>query len=142
MRLAARTSARLCVATSLACASPARGPDASFLLFTADSTHWVRSMEGRVTTRRSALLLGRADERHVELYVHDDDRSYRDAVFVGQRIYRRDLMTGDSVALWTDSAMVELAVAYGGAHPHERRLLPDENEAEEPSIHATVDTEL
>jgi hypothetical protein len=35
------------------------------------------------------------DGRFYELNVTDDDRSYGDAVLVGQRVYRRDLENDD-----------------------------------------------
>jgi hypothetical protein len=122
--------------------SPVQAPAVSFLFTTADSTFLVVGANDDIEVRRSALLLAQIDGRFGELYLHDDDRSYFDALFVGQRIYHRDLIAGDSSVLWTDSVIADLAAAYGRAHPGERPLQPSEETAEEPTLQATTESEL
>jgi len=117
-------------------------PSASLLVAAGDSTFWIESDSGGLRVRRSAILLTEYDGRLHELYLTDDDRSYYDAVILGQRIYRRDLSAGDSVLLATDTVLAGIARDYAARHPQETPLAPDEEAAEEPSIHATTDTEL
>jgi hypothetical protein len=119
-----------------------RVPSASFLVSAGDSTFWVESDSTGVRVRRSPMLLTEHAGRFYELYLTDDDRSYYDAVILGQRVYRRDLESGDSLLLLEDSVLVRLANDYAARHPQEGPLSPDDDAAEEPSTHATTDTEL
>ncbi len=133
-------------ALSVAC-SPGAGereavPAVSLLLAAGDSTFWIQGDSAGLRVRRSAILLTEVDGRLHELYLTDDDRSYYDAVILGQRVYRRDLAAGDSVLLAADTALAAIARDYTARHPQEVPLAPDEEAAEEPSIHATTDTEL
>ena len=104
-----------------------------------DSTFWVRSDSGGARMRGSSLLLTRIDGRFQEIYVTDDDRSYYDAVFVGQRVFRRDIQHGDSVAVFDDATVPGLARAYAVSHPTEAPLQPDEEGAERPATVATTE---
>lgn len=88
------------------------------------------------------MLLSVSDSSISELYVVDDDRSFPDALFVGQRIYRRDIVTGDSAVLFADTAVVKLADAYARAHPNEAPIAPDEEVAENPSVVAATEADL
>jgi hypothetical protein len=117
-------------------------PPADFLVAAGDSTFWIHSDSGRTTVRRSSMLLARFDDRFHEIYVVDDDRSYFDAVMVGQRIFRRDLVTGDSVLLFEDSTIAAMARAYARRRPNELPLAPDEDASEDPETMATTETEL
>jgi hypothetical protein len=117
-------------------------PRAEFLLSAGDSTFWVASGPGGVHVRASPMLLARLDGRLYEVYAADDDRSYYDAVFTTQRVYRRDLVTGDSVPVFDDPTVVRLARGYAAAHPHEAPLAPDEEAAEEPRTVATTEVSL
>lgn len=117
-------------------------PAVSFLVSAGDSTFWVESDAERVRVRRSPMLLTEHGDRFYELYLTDDDRSYYDAVILGQRVYRRDLATGDSLLLLEDSTLANLAADYARRHPQESPLGPDDDAAEEPSTHATTETEL
>jgi hypothetical protein len=117
-------------------------PPADFLVAAGDSTFWIHSDSGRTTVRRSSMLLARFDDRFHEIYVVDDDRSYFDAVMVGQRIFRRDLVTGDSVQLFEDSTISAMARAYARRRPNEAPLAPDEDASEDPETMATTETEL
>lgn len=117
---------------------PAPPPPATeFLVSAGDSTYWVRTGSGTPVVRSSPILLARFDGRFFEVYVTDDDRSYEDAVFVGQRLWRRDIVTGDSLLVWEDSTIPRLAARWGAEHPASRRLAPDEEEGEDPARQAT-----
>jgi len=92
--------------------------------------------------RRAALTLAYVDGRFYELYVADDDRSYYDALLIGQRIYRRDLVSGDSVQVFEDKRVTNIAHRYAAEHPDERRLGEDEDGSDDPHTVATSDIEL
>ena len=127
-------------AVLLACgASDKDAPPAEFLVAAGDSTYWVRAEGASIKLRGTPMVLARLNGSFRELYVVDDDRSYEDAVFVGQRLYQRDLVSGDSTELFRDTLVLKLADAYGRKHPDARRLEPDEDAAEEPSTSATAD---
>ena len=109
-------------------------PDTEFLLVAGDSTFWVRHEDARLLVRGSPIQLARVDDRLVEIYVADDDRSFRGAILVGQRIYRRDLLTGDSAIVFDDTTIASLARWYAHDHPRDRRLAPSEQPDEEPHV--------
>lgn len=112
------------------------------LVVTADSTFWLTSGRNVAQARGAPMLLARVDGRFKELYVVDDDQSFYDAVFVGYRLYARDLVRGDSVELRRDSAVAALAASYAATHPDERRLGPDDAENDDAAIRATSDLEI
>ncbi|HWJ45606.1 MAG TPA: hypothetical protein VNR63_09485, partial [Gaiellaceae bacterium] len=97
-------------------APPPPPPTAEFVLSAGDSSFWVTSLAGKIRIRGAPLELAVAGGRFYELYVADDDRSYGDAVLVGQKVYRRDLVTGDSVLLFQDTVVSRLARLYGRLH--------------------------
>ena len=70
----------------------ARPPRAEFIVAAGDSSYWVHSDGGGVKLRGSPIVLARIDSAFLELYVVDDDESYENAEFVGQRLYERDLV--------------------------------------------------
>ena len=107
-----------------------------------DSTFWVEAGPAGTVTRRSPLMLARFDGRFHELYVAEEDLSYRDALLVGQHIWRRDLATGDSAIVRFDTSIAQLARAYAAAHTAERPLAEDEDTSDNPLVQATSDTEL
>ena len=133
-----------CLAAALACGTDHAPPPpaAEFLIAAGDSTVWVRAGEGGMRSRGSAILLAELDGRFHEVYVTDDDRSFYNAVFIGQRVYRRDLITGDSVLIYEDSIVPDLARAWAARHPADRRLAPDEEGDETPRSMATVEVEV
>lgn len=88
------------------------------------------------------MLLTEVAGRFYELYLTDDDRSFYDAVIVGQRIFRRDLASGDSLQLFEDATLARLAADYAARHPGEAPLGPDDDAADAPSTTATTETEL
>lgn len=139
--------ASLTAFVSISCATPkgdhtARPPDAEFLFVSGDSTFWVRSDSSGIRVRASSMLLARYDGRFYEVYVADDDRSFYDAVLVGQRVFRRDLSTNDSVTVFDDRTVPDLARTYAASHPRERPLEPDEEAAEHPATIATTEVDL
>ena len=134
------------LALAAACA-PDRGrtggaPRAEFLLAAGDSTYWIAAGPEGVRMRGAPLLLAGWGERLYEVYATDDDRSFYDAVFTSQRVYRRDLLGGDSVAVVDDPRVPALAERYAVANPGERPLAPDEDAAEEPGTVATSEVAL
>jgi hypothetical protein len=88
------------------------------------------------------MLLARVDGRFREIYVADDDRSYFDAILVGQRLWSRDLVRGDSVELFADTLVPRFAKSYAKAHPDDAPLAKDEEAAERPRITVTAELEV
>ncbi|MBX9929567.1 MAG: hypothetical protein K2X99_11700 [Gemmatimonadaceae bacterium] len=117
-------------------------PRTELLVASADSTFWVTSDERGVRMRGAPLVLARVDGSFYELYTADDDRSYYDATFVGLRLFRRALSTGDSVELWRDRTVERMATTYAEAHPDERPLREDEDGALHPRTVATTALDL
>ncbi len=140
--LLAVCTATLATACGRAVAPENPAPRADVIITTADSSYWVTSDAKGIRIRAAALLIAKIDGRYQEIYVADDDRSYLDAVFVGQRLYRRDLLSGDSTVLFADSVVPRLATAYAKRHPTAAPLGPDEEALEHPSITATADLEV
>jgi len=128
----------------VACREPedAVPPNAEFLVTAGDSTFWVSAADGRFRIRRAPLTVADVGGRFYELYVTDDDRSYFDALLIGQRIFRRDLVSGDSLQVFEDLRVSGIATAYAAAHPGERPLAADEDGSDDPHTVATSDTEL
>lgn len=129
------------VALLAACARPPIGPAprAEFLVANADSTFWVTSDAKGVRMRGAPMVLARDGSHFLELYVADDDRSYYDAVFVGQRLYRRDILSGDSAQLLSDGEVAAMAERFAREHPEERRLGPDDEGAAHPRTSAMAE---
>jgi len=117
-------------------------PHAEFLVATQDSTFWITTKGASVRVRGVPITLAQYDGRFFELYLADDDRSYPDALLVGLRLYRRDLLKGDSAIVFEDSIVPRIAREYASAHPGARRLAPDEDGAEDPSTQATADLQI
>jgi hypothetical protein len=117
-------------------------PASEFLVAAGDSTFWIASGDAGIVVRGAPISLARLDGRLYELYVTDDDRSFYDAIMIGQRIYRRDLITGDSVSVLQDTTVPDLAEAYAVAHADVRPLAPHEEASPDPDIYATADLEV
>jgi hypothetical protein len=117
-------------------------PATDFLLAAGDSTFWVTTGPQGVRVRGSPLLLARYGGRFYELYVADEDHSFYDAVFTTQRIYRRDLLTGDSEPVFRDSTVAMAARSYARAHPHDAPLAPDAEAAEDPTTSVTGEVDI
>jgi hypothetical protein len=86
--------------------------------------------------------VARVDNRFYELYAADDDRSYSNALLVGQRLYRRDLITGDSVVIFSDTTVSHIADIYARTHPDERPLEPDDETEPDPATSATAELDI
>lgn len=117
-------------------------PAAEFLLAAGDSTFWVSSSAEGVAVRGSPIVLAQIDGRFYELYVADDDRSFPRALFVGQRLYRRDILSGDSLVIFADTAIGPLAARYARENPDEPPLRPDEDADDEPLVEASAEVEM
>lgn len=117
-------------------------PAADFILSAGDSSFWVTSRAGKVRMRGAPLQLARIDGRLYELYVADDDRSFEDAVLVGQRVYRRDLVSGDSLLVYQDTLVPHLARVYSRLHPDDQPLRPNDSPSDEPLWTATSQLDL
>ncbi len=117
-------------------------PAADFVLAAGDSTFWISSAGSGVRVRGAPMELARVDGRLYEIYVVDDDRSYQDAVLIGQRVYRRDLVTGDSMLVYEDSLVPSLARRYARLHPGDRPLRDDEDESDDPIWRASATLEM
>jgi hypothetical protein len=92
--------------------------------------------------RGAPLTLARVEGHFYELFTSDDDFSYDDALLLGQRLYRRDLATGDSSAVFADTIVARIAIAYAKAHPDERPLTHDEDGEANPSTNATAEIDV
>jgi hypothetical protein len=117
-------------------------PAADFILAAGDSSFWVTSRAGRIRMRGAPLQLASVDGRLYELYVADDDHSFEDAILVGQRVYRRDLVTGDSVLVYQDTLVPQLARLYGRLHPNDQPLQPNDSPSDDPLWTATSTLDL
>ncbi|NUQ20245.1 MAG: hypothetical protein HOQ09_04720 [Gemmatimonadaceae bacterium] len=117
-------------------------PEAEFLVAAGDSTFWVRTTADGIRLRGSSLMLARFGGDFYEVYTADDDRSFYDALFVGQRVYRRDLVSGDSVLVYRDSIVPAAEHRWARLHPDEAPLLPDEEASDHPSASATAEVDL
>ncbi|HJU89034.1 MAG TPA: hypothetical protein VJ672_06545 [Gemmatimonadaceae bacterium] len=139
----ARHAAFLALLGLTAC-GPDKGPPvrAEFLMLAGDSTFWVKASRDGIKTRGSPIQLARYGGKFYELYVGDDDRSFYDAVIVGQKVFRRDLVSGDSVAVFEDSTIASFENWYAREHPDDRRLAPNDDPADEPHASATSDLRI
>lgn len=120
---------------------PPPPPPAEFLLSAGDSTFWLEGDTAGVRLRGAPLVIGTWNGRYYEIFVTDDDRSFEEAAFLGQRIFARDLMTGDSLQVFADTAAPRAARRYAMANPSAKPLGPDENGMDDPptSVLAEVD---
>jgi hypothetical protein len=117
-------------------------PAAEFVLAAGDSTFWVTSASGTLRMRGAPLELARVGGRFYELYVADNDRSFGDATLVGQRVYRRDLVSGDSMLVFEDTLVPHLARLYARLHPDDRPLAANDEPNEDPLWNATATLDL
>lgn len=116
-------------------------PAAEFLVADGSSTYWVKSGPAGIHARVSPLILTRAGGRFYEVFVGESSRSYENALFSGEPIYRRDLVTGESTLLWQDERISAWERAYLAANPEARLLDPDE-ESDDVSLFATGESEI
>ena len=110
------------------CSLPKPGPpSAEFLVADGGSTYWVTSGPIGIHARVSPLILTRAGGRYYEVYVAERTRSYKDAVFSAEPIYRRDLVSGDTTLLWEDSKINAWEKVYLMRNPSAQLLDPDDD---------------
>ena len=114
-------------------AAPRRPRRPEFVLSAGDSSFWVTSAAGRIRRARRP-----AGARHASTGASTSSTSpttitpTRTPCFVGQRVYRRDLVTGDSVLVFQDTLVPRLARRYGRLHPDDQPLRPNDEPSEEP----------
>jgi len=112
-----------------ACAPAARDsarPQVEFLLVSDDSTAWVRSSADTVIVQRAPMLLATLGGRLIEIYVADEPVNFSDMTFLVSRVFRRDLVTGDSTLVYADSTVLREVLDYVRSHPGAERLESDE----------------
>jgi hypothetical protein len=135
-RTAAYTAFALLLAAA-ACRRPHETPPAGeFLVLAGDSTFWVRTGAEGIRARGSPLHLARYRGRYYEVYITDDDRSYTDALIVGQQMYRRDLLSDDSALVFEDTTISHIARWYGRSHPNDHPLDVDDEPEADPHVSA------
>ena len=131
------------VALAGSCALPPPPPPlAEFLVSAGDQTYWVRSDNSGVRVRGSPLILARTAGRYYEIFVGEIDRSFPKALLSGERIFRRDLATGDSTMIFDDTAVVRLAEQYHRDHPRAHLLGPDDDPDDNVDITAVGETDI
>jgi hypothetical protein len=138
-----RVSTVLILASLGACALPPPPPPfAEFLVSAGDQTYWVRSDNSGLRVRGSPLILARTGGRYYEIFVGEVDRSFPKALLSGERIFRRDLTTGDSTMIYDDTAVVRLAELYHRQHPAARPLGPDDDPDDDVDVTAVGETDI
>jgi hypothetical protein len=115
---------------------------AEFLVSAGDQTYWVQSNTSGLRIRGSPLILARSSGRYYEVYVNEVDRSFPRALFSGERVFRRELATGDSAMVYDDTAIVQLAARYQRAHPRAVMLAPDDDPDDDVEISAVGETDI
>jgi len=133
----------LCAASLLGSCTPTpravARPDAEFLLVSDDSTAWVRTAADTVVVHRAPMIIVALDGRLVELYVAEEAIDYADATFLATRVFRRDLVTGDSTLVFADSTVLREALAYLRTHPTAEPLGDDdEPDPDSRSVEASI----
>src|SRR3954463_6230997 len=121
---------------------PPTPPTAEFLVSAGDQTYWVRSDHSGLRIRGSPLILARTGGRYYEIFVGEIDRSFPRALFSGERVFRRELATGDSAVIFDDTTIVRLSTAYHLKHPRARLLGPDEDPDDDVDISAVGETDI
>ena len=130
-------------AVTVGCAlPPPPPPQAEFLVSAGDQTYWVRSDNSGLRVRGSPLILARTGGRYYELFVGEVDRSFPKALLSGERIFRRDLSTGDSTLIYEDTAIVHLAELYQRQHTAAPALGPDDDPEDNVDITAVGETDI
>jgi len=117
-------------------------PNAEFLVSAGDQTYWVRSDNSGLRIRGSPLILARTGGRYYEIFVSEIDRSFPKALFSGERMFRRELATGDSAVIYDDTTIVRLSDAYHQQHPRAQLLRPDDDPDDDVEITAVGETDI
>lgn len=95
-----------------------------------------------ISSRTSPLILTSADNKFYEIYIDEVTRSYEDALFIGEPIYRRDLLSGKQKLLWEETRVSAWEKAYLSGHPDARLLGEDEDGSEDVSVAATGEADI
>ncbi|MFL5500774.1 MAG: hypothetical protein ACJ79Q_06015 [Gemmatimonadaceae bacterium] len=133
----------LLVSLGGACTLPPPPPPlAEFLVSAGDQTYWVRSDNSGLRIRGSPLILAHTGGRYYEIFVGEIDRSFPKALLSGERIFRRDLATGDSTIIYDDTTVVKLSEEYHHAHPNAPLLGPDDDPDDDVDITAVGETDV
>jgi hypothetical protein len=126
-----------------ACALPPPSPPtAEFLVSAGDQTYWVHSDNSGLRIRGSPLILARTGGRYYEVYVGEIDRSFPRALFSGERVFRRDLASGDSAVIYDDTVIVRMANDYRRRHPRAPLLGPDDDPYDVIDVSAVGETDI
>jgi len=126
-----------------ACSLPEpRPPAGEFLVADGSSTYWVTSGPAGIHARVSPLILTRSRGRYYEVFVGESTRSYTDAIFSAEPIYRRDLMTGDTTVLWQDPKINAWENVYLANNPSARLLDPDDDNDDAVALSATGESDI
>jgi hypothetical protein len=138
-----RYTAALSLVLAGACAlPPPPPPTAEFLVSAGDQTYWVRSDQTGLRIRGSPLILARTGGRYYEVFVVEIDRSYPKALFSGERVFRRDVATGDSAMIYDDTTIVRMAAEYRQRHPNAPVLGPDDDPDDNIDVSAVGETDI
>ena len=131
------------VAFSGGCALPPPPPPAAeFLVSAGDQTYWVRSDKSGLKIRGSPLILARTGNRYYEIFVTEIDRSFPRALLSGERVFRRELASGDSTVIFDDTAIVKMAEDYHRQHPHAPLLGPEDDPDDDVDFTAVGETDI
>ncbi len=126
-----------------ACSLPAPHPPAAeFLVSAGDQTYWVRSDNSGLRIRGSPLILARTGGRYYEIFVGEIDRSFPKALFTGERVFRRELATGDSAIIYDDTTIVRMSIAYHLSHPRAPLLAPEDDPDDDVDVSAVGETDI
>ncbi len=131
-----------CVSTGACALPPPPPPTAEFLVSAGDQTYWVRSDNSGLRVRGSPLILARTGGRYYEIFVGEIDRSFPRALMSGERVFRRELATGDSAVIFDDTAIVQLSEDYHRQHPRAPLLGPDDDPDDDIDITAVGETDI
>jgi hypothetical protein len=121
---------------------PPPPPTAEFLVSAGDQTYWVRSDNSGLRIRGSPLILARTGGQYYEVFVGEIDRAFPRALFSGERVFRRDLETGDSTLIYDDTVVVRMAADYRRRHPRAQLLRPDDDPDDNIEISAVGETDI
>src|SRR3954471_13320150 len=138
-----RYTALTITALAGACALPPPPPPAAeFLVSAGDQTYWVRSDNSGVKIRGSPLILARSAGRYYEIFVSEIDRSFPRALLSGERVFRRELASGDSTIIFDDTAIVKMSEDYHRRHPRAPLLRPDDDPEDNVDVTAVGETDI
>jgi len=136
------TTAVTLILTGACALPPPNPPTAEFLVSAGDQTYWVRSDNTGLRIRGSPLILARTGGRYYEVYVVEIDRSFPKALFSGERVFRRELASGDSSMIYDDTTIVQMAAQYRQKHPQAPVLGPDDDPEDDIDVSAVGETDI